>query len=684
MLFRRICLLLSALLGCGTAFAAGGAGLDVQVTKPGAKVSIEQVIKDGKVLVSVVDSAKNPLLGLGAGDFTVSQAAMKGTVLSAQAFAENQEVPRHIVLVLDNSFSMEQRNAVKPLLAGVDELLKTVRPIDDVKIVVFDNKKALKSGGRDVHVKTFGSNQQAELRDFVANAYQSKELTSGTYLNDALMVGLDLLKIMPTTEPRFMVVFSDGEDLNSTFKKEDVLKSAKATKRFNVYGIDYMEGSKPDTILSKYVKSSGGQIWKATSGANIVPIFQSVASRLQHYYVINYQFVPTGSISTPTTSLKIDEVKTLDASPFLAHIFFDKGASEIPARYVRFKGAGETAGFEEKQLILTLQKYYQILNVIGKRLTINAAATITLIGCNDNSGKEKGNKQLSTQRAEAVKNYLQTVWNIAPERMTIEARNLPQMPSASKSAEGQAENRRVEIIASDMMILAPVQSVYTSGKIDQTFLIVRPSVVTPYAISTWKIITSNAAGTIAEQTGTGPLAKEIKISLADKDVLALGAGGDITIKLELQDSKGQRLAVSTAPVKVTFSQVSQRIAQKQDQLVQEKYALILFDFNKATIAGLNQEIIKRIAGRIKLLAQAKVDIVGHTDNIGSAAYNSKLSQQRAAETSKLLAAAYGEDLGTRVTVAGVGSKNPLFDNSSPEARSFNRTVTITLEYLSAE
>lgn len=85
------------------------------------------------------------------------------------------------------------------------------------------------------------------------------------------------------------------------------------------------------------------------------------------------------------------------------------------------------------------------LNIIGKRLTDASEAKITLVGCNDNTGKEKGNKSLSTQRAEAVRDYLEAIWNIAQERITVEVRNLPAKPSSMKLKEGQAENRRVEI-----------------------------------------------------------------------------------------------------------------------------------------------------------------------------------------------------------------------------------------------
>ena len=75
-----------------------------------------------------------------------------------------------------------------------------------------------------------------------------------------------------------------------------------------------------------------------------------------------------------------------------------------------------------------------------------------------------------------MKNYLQTVWNIAPERMTIEARNLPAKPSSIKLKEGQAENRRVEILSTDPAILAPIRSTYLATRIDASALTLRPEV----------------------------------------------------------------------------------------------------------------------------------------------------------------------------------------------------------------
>ena len=138
------------------------------------------------------------------------------------------------------------------------------------------------------------------------------------------------------------------------------------------------------------------------------------------------------------------------------------------------------------------------------------------------------------------------------------------------------------------------------------------------------------------------------------------------------------------PVKVNFIETSKRQALKLDQRVQEKYALILFDFDKETIGGANQEIIAGIVERTKTLPQASVEIVGHTDNIGKEAYNTKLSERRALAVYKQLSAAYGQGAVDRIRHSGVGPNSPLYENVSPETRSFNRTVTITLEYLSAD
>ena len=67
----------------------------------------------------------------------------------------------------------------------------------------------------------------------------------------------------------------------------------------------------------------------------------------------------------------------------------------------------------------TLKLYLNILNIIGKCLSDNPLATITLVGCNADIEKsaERGQLTLSEQRAMSVRNYFREVWNIDEKRV---------------------------------------------------------------------------------------------------------------------------------------------------------------------------------------------------------------------------------------------------------------------------
>ena len=684
MLPKWICALSMALLFGSQVLAAGGEDLQIKALKPGAVVTVDRVLADGKLMISVADAQKKPILGLGAADFTLSESGRTATIVSVQPFEEDVAIPRHLVLVLDNSFSMLERNAVKPLQAGLAELLKIARPIDQVALVVFDDKKTVKMGGRDLHVRVFQSSDPAALKEFVAKSYSDSSLTTKTVLFEGMLAGLDLVERMPKDDPRFMVVFSDGQDLNSAFKPEEVSKAGQGLPPFGAYTIDYMPGEGLDPFLHAFATEHQGQIWKAREETNLVPIFQEITSRLQHHYVVSYVFPPTGTLALAPASLTIEEIKTVDASPMLGHIYFDENSAAIPERYVRFTEPGQTAAFAEAQLRGTLDKYYQVLNLVGKRLAENPDATITLVGCNANSGSEKGNKKLSAQRAEAVQAYLQTIWNIAPERMAVEARNLPEMPATGRLEEGRAENRRVEIRSGHPAILDLVRSTYIATDIDARSLTLRPTLDSAYGFARWRVAASAGGQSLAELAGEGNPPTEITVPLSLKDLNALAAAGSIPVVMELEDRKGQTLKLSPAPLPVRFIETRERLAQKQEYRVQEKYALILFDFDSAALGEHNQAIVGEIVARIRELPEASVAIVGHTDTIGTDDYNLKLSERRAKAVYDQVLALYGEDAAGRISQKGVGEADPLYDNLSPEARSFNRTVAITLEYMAKE
>jgi OmpA-OmpF porin, OOP family len=104
-----------------------------------------------------------------------------------------------------------------------------------------------------------------------------------------------------------------------------------------------------------------------------------------------------------------------------------------------------------------------------------------------------------------------------------------------------------------------------------------------------------------------------------------------------------------------------------------------FDFNKATIRKAEQQDIGNLAAVMKKYPDLKIVIEGHTDNVGSAKYNEKLSQQRADAIKKNLVSQYGIDA-SRLSTKGYGLTKPVASNATKEGRQKNRRVEAAAEY----
>lgn len=74
--------------------------------------------------------------------------------------------------------------------------------------------------------------------------------------------------------------------------------------------------------------------------------------------------------------------------------------------------------------------------------------------------------------------------------------------------------------------------------------------------------------------------------------------------------------------------------------------------------------------------QATVDVVGYTDTSGPAAYNQKLSEQRAQSVADVIAE-YGVNQ-SRIHVEGAGESNPIATNETRDGRIENRRAEVTV------
>ena len=100
-----------------------------------------------------------------------------------------------------------------------------------------------------------------------------------------------------------------------------------------------------------------------------------------------------------------------------------------------------------------------------------------------------------------------------------------------------------------------------------------------------------------------------------------------------------------------------------------------FDFNKWKVKTIYYPKIKQIAKILKANPKLKIEIDGYTDNIGTKAYNLKLSLKRAESVKNILVNTYKINP-KRIIIKGFGESYPLVPNSTSTNRALNRRVEI--------
>jgi OOP family OmpA-OmpF porin len=139
--------------------------------------------------------------------------------------------------------------------------------------------------------------------------------------------------------------------------------------------------------------------------------------------------------------------------------------------------------------------------------------------------------------------------------------------------------------------------------------------------------------------------------------------------------------------------MSERLRQKQDSiaaqgrvgiiqhdpLILEKATLRFnFEFNSATPGADARGYLEELVSALKDNPDLRLQLVGHTDNVGSDKFNLRLSLSRA-QAFKDYVVQHGIDA-SRITVDGKGMREPLNSNGTPEERAMNRRVEMTILY----
>ncbi|WP_312140623.1 OmpA family protein [Stutzerimonas nitrititolerans] len=105
---------------------------------------------------------------------------------------------------------------------------------------------------------------------------------------------------------------------------------------------------------------------------------------------------------------------------------------------------------------------------------------------------------------------------------------------------------------------------------------------------------------------------------------------------------------------------------------------VKFDFDRAEVKSGSYDDIRNLADFMKEYGQTSTVVEGHTDSVGTDAYNQRLSERRANAVRDVLVNQHGLD-SSRIEAVGYGESRPVADNATEEGRAINRRVEAEVE-----
>jgi outer membrane protein OmpA-like peptidoglycan-associated protein len=104
---------------------------------------------------------------------------------------------------------------------------------------------------------------------------------------------------------------------------------------------------------------------------------------------------------------------------------------------------------------------------------------------------------------------------------------------------------------------------------------------------------------------------------------------------------------------------------------------VLFDFDSAALRSASRSDLREMADVFNRYGDTRLVVAGHTDSVGSDAYNQRLSERRASSVANYL-----QDLGvrgSRIQARGYGESQPRASNATASGRQQNRRVEIYVQ-----
>ena len=382
------------------------------------------------------------------------------------------------------------------------------------------------------------------------------------------------------------------------------------------------------------------------------------------------------------------ERRVRETFPIRNYIFFNLGSTEIPERYVLLKKS-QVKDFKETQLEVFTPKnltgrsdremiaYYNILNILGDRMSKNPSTKIKLVGSSENTQQE------GRIMAESVKKYLVDIFGIDPLRITTEGNTRPEIPSQKPGATmdlgllGQ-DDRRVSIESSSPELLMEFQSGEAAPLRPVQINVVQEAPLDSYitvkvagadkAFSSWSLEVLGEEGTVRE---FGPYQQE-KVRIPGKSILGKRAEGNYTFNMTGTTKGGKTVKKETQKHLVLWTPATEEQGMRYS---------VIYEFSDSKSSKMYEKYLTEVVTP-KIPINATVIVHGYTDAIGDPVNNQSLSLARANDVKGIIDAELARKGRTDVKFAvygfGEDKKVSPFGNKLPEERFYNRTVIIDI------
>ncbi len=139
---------------------------------------------------------------------------------------------------------------------------------------------------------------------------------------------------------------------------------------------------------------------------------------------------------------------------------------------------------------------------------------------------------------------------------------------------------------------------------------------------------------------------------------------------------GQSLDQQAADLRGSIGNSNISVTNYGDYLVVNMPQDVLFATDSANLRPDLSRDIQSVANNLLKYPNSRIEVIGHTDNSGTAAYNQDLSQRRAVAVAQVLRNSGVPS--NRISSYGRGEDQPIASNLSPAGRAQNRRVEIII------